>query len=1096
MKKKNNVLSEYKYLRDSWLQAGCKPRAAFYQALIVQEVGRMPFSFHKKAYLEQHRQILHDMLSEILATDNGNYQIGVYYEMILSAGESRLSGNELECQKCTECFALCDNVEYNFGTYQLHISNIVEIADTDIQAAQLYADNLLKLLEWRYGIDSWQYAKMKLHIIGEYYYAYRRDVFMHLIEENYEYLRQYTAEKDSFFAEVLSMYAYWIREGASDNYELWIKRCEEAIEQRHGDEFYNFLKCKVAWVKAKVLEEQKQNEAALQLLQEVIEKYLVNEQKGRNHIFYGSVYLLAVNICFKMHDKIKMLYYTQKGLAVCEALNKKESELYYNLYNFIGISYTWEQRWGDAEALYSRSIQNIERKYGIENENYAAYLGNLALAAFNQGKNVDVYIEKMKKIESKILRRKFRSVFNNELIFAIGRGNSLNDINRIYTRCIRMLEGEEDIQEKIRLDTIYLSFRAYNKPDNKAGELIRKLEANYEYDFEDEMAIQYWDARAVFAWKQGDLQAATRIYKEIVPKMKLEEYWKYRNIISNYIQLLIIEKQHGEAKKILLLLLNMTKEQVLARGLGNISHELLFIRNLLSMFIYSMIVDGRLENKEESEIKNLFEEIVFCKTIEREMKGVLGKYTEKEGEMDWYYYQQAHRRLAALEMQHEEKMPEDIDYYKKRKEECLLDMGKYEACLNQKIPFNDIVHKWRFDEIDIPDNTVCVEYFAYFKFNLEQPMLIAKNIDERYNYLAFILAKNKREKRIIDIYNICLEETLEEEVTFLLEMSEGEEREGTDGDADEILQHLNSLFALPALKYIERKNRIYLGLDFVLHMLPMDLIFSCNEKKFLDVILVDSMRYVGEDTTINMEEATALIIGAPKFDIIGQNDLSPLPGAKIECSAIAEMFGEKAYIGVEAKQKVLWGKRKDVIHISTHGMVISNAGGDVVESDVFTDSYLLLAGFLDWKYGKRVEDYGNGIVSGDDFLFMDLSQTKLVVLSACVSGLGFPRGLDSPHGMRWAIGTAGAENSITTLWSVPDSVSAVLMILFYRNLQSTPIGKALYEAKMNMQSMTASDLREDEVLIGLAKEWVLDKPDDYKPFNHWKYWAGFVCYHR
>ena len=172
-------------------------------------------------------------------------------------------------------------------------------------------------------------------------------------------------------------------------------------------------------------------------------------------------------------------------------------------------------------------------------------------------------------------------------------------------------------------------------------------------------------------------------------------------------------------------------------------------------------------------------------------------------------------------------------------------------------------------------------------------------------------------------------------------------------------------------------------------------------------MLVDSLCYVEEDTRICIEESATLVIGNHLACLAGKQEAPLLYCGERECIKIAELLDTKAYLGREAKKKVLWGKEpKDIIHISTHGMWSETEENLLFQDNLFIDSFLMFAGFEDWAKGKRDKDCGNGIVSGDDFLFMDLSKTKLVVLSACVSGLGYTRGLSTIHGMRWAIGAA------------------------------------------------------------------------------------------
>lgn len=500
---------------------------------------------------------------------------------------------------------------------------------------------------------------------------------------------------------------------------------------------------------------------------------------------------------------------------------------------------------------------------------------------------------------------------------------------------------------------------------------------------------------------------------------------------------------------------------------------------------------------DKEEIKVLLEKIVYCKTIEREIKSLLSQYKKENAQSDLYMYNQAHRKLAALELR-KQMRGEDYEYYKTKRWEYILEKEEMESKLRQEIPFGELIEEFKLENISIPENAVCAEYFAYYNFDTRHFMTNVPNdaeYGELYSYFVFVLCQNRTRIKILDMTSIFLEESVEDEVNYLLDATV-EFSEYGETDLERIIRHFYSLFAAPVMKYAQEKEIIYLGLDFVLQILPMDLIFYDSQKELLNIILVDSIRYIEKDEMVNIMDSNALILGNPQYNIHGDQRYPTLQYSEIECKEIAKLFGGEAHIGKMAKQKILWEQhQQNVIHISTHGDLLDTETS--FKDDLFINSYLMMAGYEDWLNKKKDRDYGNGIVTGDDFLFMDLSKTDLVVLSACVSGLGIAKGLESLHGMRWAIGTAGARNSVTSLWPISDCATAILMILFYRNLKDMSVGKSLYEAKRCLRMLTVDELKKDEVLWCIAKNNVQDITNqDYRPFTNWRYWAAFVCYCR
>ena len=321
-------IADYKSCRDCSLETGNKPLAAFYQTLVIQEIEKSRFSFHKKSDLAQHWYILDDLLNEIMGISDKIFHMGIYHEVITTAQGIHLSGNEKVCQECNEYFSKNKEYGYPLGAYQLHIEGILAMAYINAQAAQTYADNLLTLLKKRYGKNSRQYVKMKMYITGKFLYQYQREEFITVMEKDYEYFKQYAAENYILFCEVTILYGSVLGNKGSKDYKAWMAECENIVEQKRGDKFYCYFKCKIACVKATMLEKQGRNEDILHILKEAIDTYLITDIENKN-IFYGYVYLSAANASFNIQDYAQMYSYARAGLDFCEELGQLGSELYY-----------------------------------------------------------------------------------------------------------------------------------------------------------------------------------------------------------------------------------------------------------------------------------------------------------------------------------------------------------------------------------------------------------------------------------------------------------------------------------------------------------------------------------------------------------------------------------------------------------------------------------------------------------------------------------------------------------------------------------------------------------------------------------------------
>jgi CHAT domain-containing protein len=93
-------------------------------------------------------------------------------------------------------------------------------------------------------------------------------------------------------------------------------------------------------------------------------------------------------------------------------------------------------------------------------------------------------------------------------------------------------------------------------------------------------------------------------------------------------------------------------------------------------------------------------------------------------------------------------------------------------------------------------------------------------------------------------------------------------------------------------------------------------------------------------------------------------------------------------------------------------------------------SGLALAGA---NHGKSGGD--DGVLTALEAAYLDLSGTKLVVLSACDTGVGEVRNGEGVQGLRRALVLAGSESQVISLWPVSDEATKDLMISYYKALQ-------------------------------------------------------------
>jgi CHAT domain-containing protein len=145
---------------------------------------------------------------------------------------------------------------------------------------------------------------------------------------------------------------------------------------------------------------------------------------------------------------------------------------------------------------------------------------------------------------------------------------------------------------------------------------------------------------------------------------------------------------------------------------------------------------------------------------------------------------------------------------------------------------------------------------------------------------------------------------------------------------------------------------------------------------------------------------------------------------------------------------------KGILHLATHGYAFPeyDFSDTTISQNSLRYSYrystnpmvrsgiILAGGNWAWAGSDTLTKLGaeqNGILTALEVSQLNLKKTKLVVLSACETGLGKIEGSEGTFGLKRGFKLAGVEQLIVSLWSVPDKETMELMTLFYSDLTNT-----------------------------------------------------------
>ena len=292
-----------------------------------------------------------------------------------------------------------------------------------------------------------------------------------------------------------------------------------------------------------------------------------------------------------------------------------------------------------------------------------------------------------------------------------------------------------------------------------------------------------------------------------------------------------------------------------------------------------------------------------------------------------------------------------------------------------------------------------------------------------------------------------------------------------------------------ALYKEENGQREYVMDKFTLHQLTSTRYLALDLKKKEQEAIEPSIALFGginyndypnviTDTTNHNESSEAAFLY--KNAIVQNRNLDStrtgakyLPGTKKEVETIANVLTTKQWNidisegknATENKIKSFSGnKSKAILHIATHGFAFPNkeekrkdmafammSGNDkykALDNPMIRSGLLFGGANLTWQgKGDSLLNTTNedGVLTAYELSQLDLSNTKLAVLSACETGKGSIQGSEGTFGLKRALKLAGVDNMIVSLWKVPDDATMEMMTLFYTELAKTKLPVPAFE---------------------------------------------------
>lgn len=247
-------------------------------------------------------------------------------------------------------------------------------------------------------------------------------------------------------------------------------------------------------------------------------------------------------------------------------------------------------------------------------------------------------------------------------------------------------------------------------------------------------------------------------------------------------------------------------------------------------------------------------------------------------------------------------------------------------------------------------------------------------------------------------------------------------------------------------------SKIYYSPDGIYHKISLNTLYDPTSKKYLidelEVFQLSSTKDFLDlklDTGVGDEINHVLLVGRPKYKMNAVDelvattrsfeqieDVADLPGTEEEIKGIQSLIEKTGtqctvLLRENAEEGAVKAQlNQALVHIATHGFFMEDE--QAPSKDPMLSSGLLLAGVSDMQ-GAGEDD---GILTAYEIMNLSLTDLKMVVLSACETGLGEIASGEGIYGLQRAFFVGGAESVVMSLWKVDDAATKDLMTAFYK----------------------------------------------------------------
>lgn len=729
----------------------------------------------------------------------------------------------------------------------------------------------------------------------------------------------------------------------------------------------------------------------------------------------------------------------KKSITVYISLGKTNHPDYTNPINNLGDLYRTMGRFQEAVYAFEEVIELRKKYLGVDHPNYANAVNNLALIESQVGMypEAEKHLLECKAIYKKILGEKHRFY-----------ANVLNNLASLYN-----MQGKLKLAEETYKECLQLYKETYGETSDKYGVYLGGLAATYRlmkrYDDAIDLTLQ---SLTILKNKLGENH-----YDYIETEYHLAETYREAGKYPE------TEKHYLNSLKGYLLLIEKYFPYLSESDKTSFYFAVAAVFETFNSFVIQMQLDFPAKNHDALVARMYNNQVALKSLLLKETGNIRAKIAASDNADLKKDYQQwlekreiivQHYRLSSEEAETKEFNIATLELQANELEQRIAialntDLKKDAA---KTVSWTDIQTGLKDGEYAV--EIIRTEFYTKARW-IDTVFYSALIIDKECKVPKLVLFNNGKnlETNSAAVYRRAIKTKTDDNVSY-------------------------NAFWKPLKEQLANASKIYFSSDGVYQQVNLNTLRNPETKKYIldeaEIQLVSNTKDIlQEHSTVVSKKAN--IFSYPDYGVKtsdenpsetrlpGFPELKELPGTKAEADSIKRIMSTQSwaieeFLRKEATEDAIKKiNNPQVLHIATHGFFLNDVKGNTekimgIQSEVAKQNPLLRSGVIlagaaaiarDTLSSNLKED---GILTAYEAIGLNLTNTDLVVLSACETGLGELLNGQGVYGLQRAFLIAGAKSVIMSLWVIDDFATQELMANFYRQWLKDPTSANKHKA--------------------------------------------------